>query len=105
MPLDVLVAARSSWALRRWPGHSSRRAPSLDANLICPLSRETQAEFEAGSGGELGGNGKPGKMSSLRSSSALSYNVFGPWRGLDLQPLCIPLRTTVRTQTLRFEQK
>ncbi len=44
-------------------------------------------------------------MSSLRSSSALSYNVFGPWRGRDLQPLCVPLQTTARTQSLRFEQK
>ncbi len=44
-------------------------------------------------------------MSSLRSSSALSYNVFGPWRGHDLQPLGVALGTSIRTQRLRFEQK
>jgi len=77
----------------------------LDDNLICPLSVEARSEFKAGSGGELGRNGKPGKMSSLRSSSALSYNVFQPWRGRDLQPLAAALKTTVSSQELRFEQK
>src|SRR6266545_7587215 len=103
--LEKLIAAQAEWARRKWPGHSSRRAPSLDANLICPLSPETRADFETGSGDELGRNGKPGKMSSLRSSSALGYNVFGPWRGHDLQPLCVALKTSIRTQSLSFEQK
>jgi hypothetical protein len=105
MPLDDLLKAQATWAARRWPGHVGRRAPSLDENLIFPLTIEARREFEAGSGGELGRNGKPGKMSSLRSSSALSYNVFQPWRGLDLQPLAAALQTTVNSRELRFEQK
>ncbi len=105
MPLESLVAAQSEWARSRWPGHNSKRAPSLDDNLIVSLCGETRAEFENGSGGELGRNQKPGKMSSLRSSSALSYNVFGPWRGLDLQPLGAALRAVVRSRSIRFEQK
>jgi len=44
-------------------------------------------------------------MSSLRSSSALSYNVFGPWRGLDLQALAAALHAAVQSRSLRFEQK
>lgn len=44
-------------------------------------------------------------MSSLRSSSALSYNVFGPWRDSDLQPLGVALHAAVRSRSLRFEQK
>ena len=105
MPLESLIAAQSGWARNRWPGHSSKRAPSLEENLIVPLSVETRAEFDKGSGGELGRNGKPGKMTSLRSSSALSYNVFGPWRGLDLEPLSVALQTTIQFRSLRFEQK
>lgn len=105
MPLESMVAAQLDWARSRWPSHSSKRAPSLDDNLIVPLSGDARAEFLKGSGGELGPNGKSGKMSSLRSSSALSYNVFGPWRGVDLQPLGVALRATVRSQSLRFEQQ
>lgn len=105
MPLDDLLTGQAAWARRRWPGHVGPRAPSLDDNLICPLSVEARREFESGSGGELGRNGMPGKMSSLRSSSALSYNVFQPWRGRDLQPLAAALKTTVSSQELRFEQK
>jgi hypothetical protein len=105
MPLDNLLKAQTAWAERRWPGRLGPRAPSLDDNLICPLSVEARCEFEAGSGGELGRNRKPGKMSSLRSSSALSYNVFQPWRGRDLQPLAVALKTTISSQELRFEQK
>lgn len=105
MPLESLIAAQSEWARNRWPGHSSKRAPTLEENLIFPLCAETRAEFDQGSGGELGRNGKPGKMTSLRSSSALSYNVFGPWRGLDLEWLSVALQTTVHSRRLRFEQK
>jgi hypothetical protein len=105
MPLDNLLKAQAAWAERRWPGHVGPRAPSLDENLICPLTIEARREFKAGSGGELGRNGKPGKMSSLRSSSALSYNVFQPWRGRDIQPLAAALKTNVVTRELRFEQK
>lgn len=105
MPLESLLTAQAAWAKRRWPGHVGPRTPSLDDNLICPLSAEVRREFEAGSGGELGRNGKAGKMCSLRSSSALSYNFFQPWRGCDLQPLAAALETTVSSQELRFEQK
>src|SRR5512134_1133502 len=87
MPLESILSAQAEWARRRWPAHRGRRAPSLELNLIRPMSAETRAEFAAGSGGELGRPDKPGKMSSLRSSSALSYNVFDPWRGRDLRPL------------------
>jgi hypothetical protein len=69
------------------------------------LSPDSRADFDAGSGRELGRHGKPGKMSSLRPSSALSYNVFGPWRGLDLQPIGAALHATVQSRQLRFEQK
>ena len=44
-------------------------------------------------------------MSSLRSSSALSYNVFAPWLGHDLSPLARALATSLVDQTLQFERQ
>jgi hypothetical protein len=46
-----------------------------------------------------------GKDEFLGSSSALSYNVFGPRRDLDLQPLGAALHAAVQSRKLRFEQK
>ena len=105
MPLKSLIADQARWANRRWPGHSSVRAPSLRANLFTRMSRDIQCQFERGSGGELGTDRKPGKMSSLRSSSALSYNVFAPWLGHDLLPLARALGTSLVDQTLQFERQ
>jgi hypothetical protein len=44
-------------------------------------------------------------MWSLRSSSALAYNVFEPWRGQDILPVASALNATVSSNELRFEQK
>lgn len=105
MPLKEIIDAQARWAQTCWPGHTGRRAPCLEDNLFGSLSEESRADFARGSGGELGRKAKPGKMSSLRSSSALSYNVFGPWRGLELTPLASALGTTVVGRCLRFEYK
>lgn len=105
MPLKSLIADQAHWASKRWPGHSGARAPSLRANLFVRMSRDIQCQFERGSGGELGTSGKPGKMSSLRSSSALSYNVFAPWLGHDLLPLARALGTSLVDQTIQFERQ
>jgi hypothetical protein len=52
-----------------------------------PMDSEVFAQFQRGSGGEMGTAERPGKMHSLNSSSALAYNFFAPWRGkIDLQP-------------------
>jgi len=105
MPLKDIIAAQHAWARSRWSGHVGARAPSVEANLIRPLSVETRSDFQAARGGELGHHGKPGKMSSLRSSSALSYNVFDPWRGADLRPLANALGAKIRGNALSFEQQ
>jgi hypothetical protein len=44
-------------------------------------------------------------MSSLRSSSALAYNFFGPWIGHDLSPLAGALGQSVADGTVRFERQ
>jgi hypothetical protein len=69
------------------------------------MSRDIQCQFERGSGGELGSDRRPGKMSSLRSSSALSYNVFAPWIGGDLAPLARSLNVELVDQTIQFERQ
>jgi len=43
----------------------------VEANLFQPLGTQSRAEFEAGSGDEVGGVGRRGKMQALHSSSAL----------------------------------
>jgi hypothetical protein len=105
MPLAELIAHQEEWARHRWRGHSSRRAPSLRANLFVPMSRDVRLQFTNGSGSELGHKDKPGKMQSLRSSSALSYNVFAPWIASDLQPLARALGVKLSDGTMRFERQ
>jgi hypothetical protein len=105
MPLDAVLASQYAWARTRWPGHTGRRAPSLPENLIVPMSSEVREQFRNGSGGELGNCAKPGKMSSLRSSSALAFNFFAPWLGNDLRPLAAALGQEINDCTLGFERK
>lgn len=105
MPLEEIIGLQARWAKAQWPGHLGRRAPSLAENLIIPMSDGVRDQYLKGSGGELGVQGRPGKMSSLRSSSALTYNFFAPWIGHDLDPLATALEHKVRDGTMRFERK
>lgn len=112
MSLNSIIATQALWASRRWPTHIGRRAPSLEANLIVPMAPEVRQQFAAGGGTELGKAAKPeqpekpGKMSSLRSSSALGYNFFAPWRlADDFGPLEQALKVRLADRTVRFECK
>lgn len=104
MSLKAIWASQARWAGETWPGHSGKRAPSLEANLIVPMSREVQEQFTRASGAELGTADRPGKMYSLRSSSALAYNFFAPWIGHDLGPLARALGQTLSDHSLQFER-
>jgi hypothetical protein len=77
----------------------------LENNLYQPLTPQTRSQFERGDGGELGRNGKRGKMFSLRSSSALVCNVFDYWQERALAPLLGALQITEEANDLAFEQK
>jgi hypothetical protein len=68
------------------------------------MAPHVRAEFAQGSGGELGSRERPGKMYSLRSSSALAYNFFVPWLGHALGPLAEAIGKEVKDRTLRFER-
>src|SRR5438067_6364168 len=105
MPLNEISASQHHWARTRWPGRAGLRVPTLDDNLIIPITSDVRAEFESGGGKELGTLERPGKMYSLGSSSALAYNFFAPWRGHDLHPLSVAFGTPIVERTLRFEHK
>lgn len=105
MPLDDIIAAQERWARSMWPGHTGRRAPSVDLNLLVPLSNEIRVQFESASGGELDRGGRPGKMRSLRSSSALGVNFFAPWIGRSLTPLGKALGVSLSDDTIAFERQ
>lgn len=105
MSLDELIARQSRWASDRWPGYRGRRAPCLEDNLFYPMSAEVHRQFVEGSGGELGTDEKAGKMSSLRSSSALAYNFFAPWIGCDVTPLGAAIGQRLSDSIISFEQK
>jgi hypothetical protein len=69
------------------------------------MSPETRSEFEAGDGGELGTELKPGSMHSLISSSSLCCNVFDAWRGRPLGDLGEALGIDRSYEVHRFESK
>ena len=79
------------------------RASSIEANLFRPLHPETLKEFEVGKGDELGSVGRPGKMASLISSSALAVNVFDVWRGNSCAALCEALGVEPAYSVAGFE--
>lgn len=77
---------------------------TVEENLFQPLSTETRAEFAAGSGDELGGTGKRGKMQATHSSSALVCNVFDYWRSRPMASLSEALGAPDAAGHLYFEQ-
>jgi len=105
MPLKMIIARQQRWANTQWPGHSGQRAPSMEGNLIIPMTPEVRIAFENAGGNELGRHPEPGKMQSLRSSSALAYNFFAPWCGHDLHPLASAFGMSIRGSTVSFEYK
>jgi hypothetical protein len=75
----------------------------LEDNLFRPLYDATRADFEAGSGSELGIRGARGKMQALHSSSALAVNVFDYWRPRNATPLAGALGFSAPPTGIRFE--
>jgi hypothetical protein len=82
---------------------SSGYTENRNDNLFQPLHPHTLADFECGSGDELGGNRRRGKMQALHSSSALAVNVFDYWRGQSMIWLMSSLSLSSEPLSLRFE--
>jgi hypothetical protein len=79
---EELAAARreqEAWARDRgWEQGPDSEVADVARNLLLPLSPAARTAYESGAGSELAGAaGKPGKMASLISSSALAFNFFG----------------------------
>lgn len=101
------MAAQRAWAERSGLQADARGyLPSVQSNLRQGLTPEARAAFEAGDGAEMDdGEGRPAKMRSLISSSALAANVFDYWSGRDLAPLLQALGVDGRAADLHFERK
>lgn len=104
--LDVMAAQRA-WAERSGLQTDARGyLPDVQTNLCQDLSANARAAFEAGDGAEMDDReGRPAKMRSLISSSALAANVFDYWSGRDLAPLLQALGVEGRAVDLQFERK
>jgi Restriction Endonuclease associating with ARP len=102
--LDQIIEGQCAWARRRDLAVDDKGRVSLDANLFQALHEDTRKEFEKGAGNELGKDGKPGDMQSLRSSAALACNVFDYWRGRALSPLLNACGADWRSFSVKFEQ-
>ncbi|MHB8755375.1 MAG: PGN_0703 family putative restriction endonuclease [Candidatus Acidiferrales bacterium] len=98
-----ILRQQQGWAASRKIAFPSGYTESLDANLFQPLHCDTLAEFQRGSGDELGKNGHRGKMLALHSSSALVVNVFDYWRGRSLDWIAGALSLTSEPSLLCFE--
>ena len=72
-------------------------AAALKANLLHPMSPETQCDFPAGAGREL-----DRKMRAPHSSSALIVNSFESWRA---HPEDLELAGVGSFETIAFENK
>jgi hypothetical protein len=102
---NAIVSAQQAWARRTglqvdFQGYTVR----VEDNLFkfCDAAR---TDFSGGSGGELGSEGKRGKMLALHSSSALACNFFNYWREQDRDVLATALDLQAAITSLRFEQQ
>jgi hypothetical protein len=103
--LESVLRAQRAWAVTREIGLTGDSTNELDANLFQAWSPATRREFEAGDGAELGSGATPGKMQSLRSSSALAVNFFDYWRYRSISALAAALGLAGTFSELAFEYK
>jgi hypothetical protein len=79
---------------------------SLANNLRQEMSSDALRDFQRGSGAELRQRGiRPPRMHALRSSSALSVNVFDYWRSRDPRPLQRAFGLRDRITKVSFEEQ
>lgn len=104
-PIPSVIEQQTRWA--RTQGFEPRNAylTSIADNLRQELSSGARTDFERGSGRELRHRGiRPSRMQALRSSCALSLNVFDYWRSRDPYPLQYSLHLRDRITRVSFEE-
>lgn len=103
--IPSVIAQQTLWA--RSKGFEPRNAylPLLAQNLRQKMSVGAQKDFERGNGTELRDRGiRPPRMHALRSSAALSVNVFDYWRSHDPAPLQEALGLHDKITRISFEE-
>ncbi len=104
-PIPSVIEQQTRWA--RSKGFEPRNAylASIADNLRQEMSSGALTDFERGSGRELRDRGiKPPRIQALRSSCALSLNVFDYWRSRDPYPLQYSLHLRDRITRVNFEE-
>ena len=104
-PIPSVIDQQTRWAKSK--GFEPRNAylQSIAENLRQELSSGARTDFERGSGREFRKRGiRPPRMQALRSSAALSLNVFDFWRSRDPYPLQHALQLSDRITRVSFEE-
>jgi len=105
-PILSVIEQQTRWANGRGLETKNAYLMSLADNLRQEMSSDALRDFERGSGAELRQRGiRPPKMHALRSSAALSVNVFDYWRSRDASPLQHAFGLRDRITRVSFEEQ
>ena len=103
--IPSVIEQQTRWAKSKGFEPKNAYLMSLADNLRQQLSDGALKDFERGNGGELRERGiRPPKMHALRSSAALSANVFDYWRSHDAAPLQRALGLRDKITRISFEE-
>ena len=104
-PVLSVIEQQTRWARSNGFETKNSYLMSLTDNLRQELSSGALKDFERGSGAELRDRGiRPPRMHALRSSSALTANVFDYWRARDARPLQRAFGLRDRITRVSFEE-
>jgi hypothetical protein len=104
-PILSVIQQQTRWARSNGFETKNSYVMSLADNLRQELSSGAQKDFERGTGAELRDRGiRPPRMQALRSSSALTANVFDYWRSRDARPLQRAFGLRDRITRVSFEE-
>src|ERR1700693_2964279 len=103
--IPSVIDQQTRWAVSKGLTPKNAYMKSVSDNLYAKLSEGAFKDFERGSGGELRKRGlRPPKMWALRSSAALTANVFDHWRSHDPAPLQNALGLSNKITQIGFEE-
>jgi hypothetical protein len=106
-PLAGVESAQRLWASQAGLSFDDRGyLPDVSQNLFGGLSDEVRAAFDKADGAELKDHkGRPAKMRSVISSSALAVNVFQHWALNDPEPVGRALGLSAAVTKIEFERR
>lgn len=106
-PLSGVLSGQKAWAERQgYAVHEPGYLETVSQNIFGGLAMIARAAFLAADGGELSDvEGRPAKMRSLISSSALALNVFQHWALSATAPIGKALGLSGTVQGIEFERR